>query len=44
MYACIKGYIINSLMNEAERLMKNYGDRGGCYQADNTLQDLQNSS
>ena len=37
-------------MNEAEYLMKNYGDRGGCYQlrplaeADNTLQDLHNSS
>ena len=37
-------------MNEAEYLMKNYGDRGGCYQsrpyaeADNTLRDLQNSS
>ena len=28
-------------MNEAEYLMKNYGDRGGCY---NTLQDLHNSS
>ena len=28
-------------MNEAEYLMKNYGDRGGCY---NTLRDLHNSS
>ena len=27
-------------MNEAEYLMKNYGDRGGC----NTLRDLHNSS
>ena len=29
-------------MNEAEYLMKNYGDRGGCYpsaEADNTLRD-----
>ena len=36
------------LMNEVEYLMKNYGDRGGCYpsrpQADNTLRDLHNSS
>jgi len=31
-------------MNEAEYLMKNYGDRGGCYQADNTLRDLHNFS
>ena len=37
-------------MNEAEYLMKNYGVRGGCYpsrlqaEADNTLQDLYNSS
>ena len=37
-------------MNEAEDLMKNYGDRGGCYssrpqaEADNTLRDLNNSS
>jgi len=33
-------------MNEAEYLMKNYGDRGGCYMAstDNTLRDLYNSS
>ena len=37
-------------MNEAEYLMKNYGDRGGCYpsgpsaEADNTLLDLDNSS
>ena len=23
--------VINNLMNEAESLMKNYGDRGGCY-------------
>ena len=32
-------------MNEAEYLMKNYGDRGG-YTAstDNTLRDLHNSS
>ena len=28
-------------MNEAEYLMKNYGDRGGC---ENTLRDLHNSS
>ena len=38
------------LMNEAEYLMKNYGDRGGCYpprptaSMDNTLRDLHNSS
>ena len=37
-------------MNEAECLMKNYGDRGGCYpsrpkaEADNTLRDIHNSS
>ena len=37
-------------MNEAEYLMKNYGDRGGCYpprptaSTDNTLRDLHNSS
>ena len=33
-------------MNEAEYLMNNYGDRGGCYTAstDNTLRDLHNSS
>jgi len=31
-------------MNEAEYLMKNYGDREGCYQADNTLRDRHNSS
>ena len=34
-------------MNKAEYLMKNYGDRGGCYpsaEADNTLRDLHNSS
>ena len=31
-------------MNEAEYLMKNYGDRGGCYQADDTLRELHNSS
>ena len=37
-------------MNEAEYLMKNYGDRGGCYssrpyaEADNTLRHLHNSS
>ena len=36
-------------MNEAEYLMKNYGDGGGCYpsrplaEVDNTLQDLHNS-
>ena len=33
-------------MNEAEYLVKNYGDRGGWYTAstDNTLRDLHNSS
>ena len=32
-------------MNEAEYLMKNYGDRGGCAaEADNALLDLHNSS
>ena len=37
-------------MNEAEYVMKNYGDREGCYpsrpqaEADNTLRDLHNSS
>ena len=37
-------------MNEAEYLMKNCGDRGGCYpsrpwaEADNTLRDLHNTS
>ena len=33
-------------MNEAEYLIKNYGDRGRCYpaEADNTLRDLHNSS
>ena len=37
-------------MNEAEYLVKNYGDRGGCYlsrswaEADKTLRDLHNSS
>ena len=37
-------------MNEAEYLMKNYGDLGGCYppqpaaSTDNTLRDLHNSS
>ena len=37
-------------MNEAEYLVQNYGDRGGCYtsrlyaEADNTLRDLHNSS
>ena len=37
------------LMNDAEYLMKNYGDRGGCYplrpkaEADNTPRDLHNS-
>ena len=30
-------------MNEAEYLMKNYGDRGECY-PDKTLRDLHNSS
>ena len=30
-------------MNEAEYLMKNYGDREGCYQP-NSLLDLHNSS
>ena len=29
-------------MNEAEYLVKNYGDRGGCL--DNALRDLHNSS
>ena len=37
-------------MNEAEYLMKNYGDRGGCYplrplsEEDSTLRDHHNSS
>ena len=33
-------------MNEAEYLMKKYGDLGKCYpaEADNTFQDLHNSS
>ena len=33
-------------MNEAEYLMKNYGDGGGCYPSrpDNTVRDLHNSS
>ena len=32
-------------MNEAEYLMRSYGDRGRCYpEADNTLRDLHNSS
>ena len=37
-------------MNEAEYLMKNCGDQGGCYLSrpwaddDNTLRDLHNSS
>ena len=33
-------------MNETENLMKNYGDRVGCYpaEADNTLGDLHNFS
>ena len=32
-------------MNEAEYLMKNYGDWGGCFpEADNTLRELHNSS
>ena len=37
-------------VNEAEYLMKNYGDRGGCYpsrpyaEGNNTLQDLHNFS
>ena len=36
-------------MNEAEYLMRNYGDQGGCYlsrphaEVDNTLRDLHNS-
>ena len=30
-------------MNEAECLMKNYGDRGGCYPS-GPYQDLHNSS
>ena len=30
-------------MNEAEYLMKNYGDQGGFYQ-DKTLRDIHNSS
>ena len=33
------------LINEAEYLMKNYGDWGGCFsKVDNTLQELHNSS
>ena len=42
--------MIKQLMNEAEYLMKNYGDWGGCYllrhtaSTDNTLLDLHNSS
>ena len=31
-------------MNEAEYLIKNYGDQGGLAEADNTLPDLHNSS
>ena len=37
-------------MNEAEYLLKNYGDLGGCYpsrpqaEGDNTLRDLHSSS
>ena len=37
-------------MNEAEYLMRNYGDQGGCYplrpyaEVDNTLRDLHISS
>ena len=33
-------------MNEADYLMKNYGDPGGCYTAstDNTHRDIHNSS
>ena len=31
-------------MSEAEYLVKNYGDRGGCYQVDKTLRDLHNFS
>ena len=27
------------LLDEAEYHLKNYGDRGGCYQGDNTLWD-----
>ena len=47
MNSAFTGYL--TLMNEAEYLMKNYGDRGGCYplrpwaEADNTLRDLDNS-
>ena len=37
--------IVEQLMNEAEYLLKNYGDRGGCTAStDNTLRDLHNSS
>ena len=32
------------LVQEAEYRMKNYGDQGGCYRADNTFRDLPNSS
>ena len=41
---------ISQLMNEAVYVMKNYGDKGGCYpsrlyaEADNSLRDLHNSS
>ena len=33
-------------MNEADYLMKNYGDRGGCYtvSTDNIHRDIHNSS
>ena len=31
-------------MNEAEYLKKNYEDRGGCCETDNTFRDLHNSS
>ena len=31
-------------MNEAEYLIKNYGDQGGLAEADNTLRDLHDSS
>ena len=40
----------NNNMNEADYVMKNYGDQGGCYQsrpqaeAVNTVWDLHNSS
>ena len=37
--------INNFKMNEAEYLLKNYGDRGSCTDStDNTLRDIHNSS